>query len=104
MSYLNNMLDLEAYPLILLGIILITQICKNWIKPKFGKTGVQLFIAALSFILGGIFISKEWFSINTLATFSSLWVAANGIYQIIGKIIFDSLGEALAGAKAKIKK
>jgi len=84
-------LDLTL-PLALLGIIVLTQICKRWISPKFGKTGVQLFIAAVSFLVAGIFISKTWLTADTLAVLATLWVGANGIYQIIGKPIFDELG------------
>jgi hypothetical protein len=88
-------LDLTL-PLAVLGIIVLTQICKRWISPKFGKTGVQLFIAATSFLVAGIFISKTWLTADTLAVLTTLWVGANGIYQIIGKPIFDEIEQVIA--------
>ena len=84
-------LDLTLYPIALLAIVVITQICKHWVKPKWGNIGVQVFIAFLSFLVAGIWITKTWFTTDTIAILTSLWIAANGIYQVIGKYIFGSL-------------
>ena len=91
-----TMIDLTLYPIALLAILVIVQICKGYIKPKFGNIGVQLFIALLSFLAAGLWIAKEWFTPETISVLVGIWVSANGIYQIIGKYVFEALGDLVS--------
>jgi hypothetical protein len=88
------MTELFSYPIALVAVILIAQLCKSKIAPKFGKAGVQLFVAFISFLIAGIFIAKDFLSPETLGILVTLWVTANGVYQVIGKKLFELLGEA----------
>lgn len=90
------MLDLTLYPIALLAILIIVQICKGFIKPKWGNFGVQVFIAFLSFVAAGFWFAKDLISAETLGILVSIWVSANGIYQILGKYIFEALGELVS--------
>lgn len=76
---------LETFPLLLLGILVITQLIKKWIKPKLGDTGVQVFIALLAFLFAGIWLSKDFFTKETVDWMVKLWITANGAYQVLFK-------------------
>ena len=86
------MTDLLLYPIITAGIVLLTQFIKGYIEPKYGKTGIQLFIILLSFLVGGFWVAKEFLSPEILKTIVIFWVAANGSYQVFFKPVFEKLG------------
>lgn len=45
--------------LILIAIVVLTQLVKNYIKPKFGDTGVHIFIFAIAMIGSAIHLGAQ---------------------------------------------
>lgn len=75
----------------ILGVFLFTQLCKRWISPKFGDTGVHVlaFIAGLVAVaIKGAMSVYPSFAIF-IVTAGQYLVASLALYEIIIKQIKD---------------
>jgi len=73
----------------IIGIMIVTQISKSYILPKFGATGVHIFVFALAVILAGIqaaITAYPGFGVF-IAEAGAFLVASVGTYEVILKKI-----------------
>lgn len=77
--------------LVIMGL---AQICKKWIKPKYGDNGVHLFIALLAVIITGIqlWLAHDQKFSEYVKQAYLLLVACLGTYELI----FKKIGNAMA--------
>lgn len=74
-----------AAPAIVLVINVLTSLIKNWIKPKFGTTGVHVFVFALALIGAGYMSYKDSFPhlATYVASAGALFSLAVAFYEVI---------------------
>ncbi len=82
---------------IIIGILIMgaAQICKKWIKPKWGDNGVHVFIALLAILYTGIqyFASQDPVIMVWLQQAYTLLVGCIGTYELIFRKIGDKMAQ-----------
>ncbi len=71
--------------LIGLGVMVLTQLVKKHIQPKYGTLGIHLFVLLIAVLIG---LGQYWFQylpVQTIEMIASIWATAVGAYEILIK-------------------
>ena len=81
-----------------LGVFILTEICKKYIKPKFGDTGIHIF----AFLVALVIVLVKGFA-TTYPTFGAMLITAGqyligslALYKIIVKPLTEQLNNPLS--------
>ena len=74
------------------GVLVLTQIVKKYILPKFGATGVHVFVAILSALIVGVQVATTYYPglLEVLQEVGTYIVGVIGTYEVIVKKIQNS--------------
>jgi len=77
-------------------LMLLTQIVKRWIQPKFGSIGVHLFVLLIAIVIASVQWYAQYLPQYFLETILSIYALAVGWYEILikrllGDVVFPKV-------------
>lgn len=79
--------------LIVFGIFVLTQIVKRFIAPKFGPTGIHIFVFIVSLIVVGVQVATSYYpGLGEVLLMAGKYLAATlALYEIVWKRLNETL-------------